>query len=254
MKINSKIPQLVAHRGDSAAYPENTYLALQHALQAGAAGVEFDVHLSQDHVPIVIHDRLLERTSGSQGCVFDLTADQITQYNAGYPARFDDKYLSEKIPSLQKIVSLLLEWPDRVPFVELKRASLSHYGIQQVLDSVLHILQPLRGNFVLISYNQQALLAARERGVANIGWVFDQADEQAYQVAYQLRPEYLISDAEKVPNDLKQLWPGTWKWVLFEVNDPKRAIEWAAKGVHSIETNSLALYADHADFIDRRAN
>lgn len=57
-----------AHRGFSAAYPENTMLAFQKAYEAGCQGIELDVHLSSDGVPVVIHDEKVDRTTdGADG-------------------------------------------------------------------------------------------------------------------------------------------------------------------------------------------
>ena len=49
--------KIFGHRGFSAAYPENTMLAFEEALAAGCDGVEFDVQLTRDNVPVIIHDR-----------------------------------------------------------------------------------------------------------------------------------------------------------------------------------------------------
>ncbi|MCW5559070.1 MAG: glycerophosphodiester phosphodiesterase, partial [Verrucomicrobiae bacterium] len=56
-------PLLVAHRGASALAPENTLLAAERAWRDGAVAWEFDVHLSRDGVPVVIHDESLLRTT-----------------------------------------------------------------------------------------------------------------------------------------------------------------------------------------------
>lgn len=245
---NNIIPNLIAHRGASARFPENTVLALQQALLAGAAGVEFDVHLSRDHIPVVIHDKDTQRTAGNSRCIFELDARDITQIDVGYAQKFGDAYASEKIPSLQDIVAMLQDWPQRKVFVELKRSSLSHYGIEIVVDKVLQVLQPIKHQTVIISYNDKALSYARRCGVHNVGWVFDEPNEQSLQVAQQLRPEYLVSDAEAVPEILNPLWPGDWQWMLFEVNDPNHALEWAARGAAYIETNALEPYASHVAF------
>lgn len=56
-------PLVIAHRGDSAAAPENTLPAFAQALSAGADLVELDYHHSSDGVPVVIHDHTLDRTT-----------------------------------------------------------------------------------------------------------------------------------------------------------------------------------------------
>ena len=52
----------IAHRGASAAAPANTLAAFERAIELGADGIEFDVHLSADGVPVVIHDFSVDAT------------------------------------------------------------------------------------------------------------------------------------------------------------------------------------------------
>ena len=61
----------IAHRGFSGRYPENTMLAFEKALEAGAEGIEFDVHLTKDGQLVIIHDELLDRTTDGKGLVAD---------------------------------------------------------------------------------------------------------------------------------------------------------------------------------------
>lgn len=58
-----------AHRGFKGKYPENTMLAFKKAIEAGADGIEFDVHLSKDGELVIIHDEFLDRTSDGEGLV-----------------------------------------------------------------------------------------------------------------------------------------------------------------------------------------
>ncbi|WKB37060.1 glycerophosphodiester phosphodiesterase family protein [Terrilactibacillus sp. S3-3] len=60
---------IFAHRGLSIEYPENTMSAFKAAEQAGADGIELDVQLSKDGVPVIIHDESLERTTNGAGFV-----------------------------------------------------------------------------------------------------------------------------------------------------------------------------------------
>lgn len=75
-------PLVFAHRGGSKLGPENTRLALARGLACGADGVECDVRLSADGVPVVIHDPTLERTTDATGLVRSRTADQLARVDA----------------------------------------------------------------------------------------------------------------------------------------------------------------------------
>src|SRR5215212_1997994 len=70
-------PLIIGHRGASAVALENTMAAFKAAIAAGADGIEFDVRLSRDGVPVIIHDDTLYRTVGLRKRVADLTAEEL---------------------------------------------------------------------------------------------------------------------------------------------------------------------------------
>ncbi len=105
-----------AHRGASALAPENTLTAFREAETAGADGVELDVQLSHDGVPVVLHDETLDRTSNGRGSVAKLTLEELQELDAG--SWFGSAFAGEKIPPLEKV----LQWGgSRIRFnVEIK--------------------------------------------------------------------------------------------------------------------------------------
>lgn len=118
-------PLIIAHRGGSACAPENTIAAFKKAIESGADGVEFDVRLSKDGVPVVIHDATLTRTAGVDKRVADLTAKQLSSidagswFNAAYPAHARPEFGAEGIPSLRTVLQLL-ENVEGPIYVEIK--------------------------------------------------------------------------------------------------------------------------------------
>lgn len=82
--FQSPRPLVFAHRGGARLAPENTMAALDHGLALGADGLEIDVQLSADGVPVVIHDKSLDRTTEREGPVHGLTAEQLARVDAGY--------------------------------------------------------------------------------------------------------------------------------------------------------------------------
>ena len=70
-------PLVFAHRGGSKIGPENTIVAFDRGLAAGADGLELDVHLSSDGVVVVHHDTLLDRTTRARGPLVDRTAAEL---------------------------------------------------------------------------------------------------------------------------------------------------------------------------------
>jgi glycerophosphoryl diester phosphodiesterase len=95
----------VAHRGYSAVAPENTLPALAAAVLAGATFVEFDVRTTADGVPVVIHDRTVDRTTHGAGYVWDLALDEIRALDAG--SWFSPAYAGLRVPLLAEALDLL---------------------------------------------------------------------------------------------------------------------------------------------------
>jgi len=96
---------LYAHRGASAQAPENTLAAFRQAIVSGADGVELDVHLSADGVPVVIHDTTLERTTDGGGPVGRYTAAELEAMDAG--SWFAQEFAGEPVPTLRQVLELL---------------------------------------------------------------------------------------------------------------------------------------------------
>jgi glycerophosphoryl diester phosphodiesterase len=78
-------PRIIAHRCGGALAPENSLAGLKIAARLGCRGVEFDVMLSADGIPLLLHDETLERTTTGKGRVADLSAAAIRQFDAGGP-------------------------------------------------------------------------------------------------------------------------------------------------------------------------
>lgn len=95
-------PFLWAHRGASRRAPENTMAAFAAAYAAGADGLELDIHLSHDNVPVVIHDETLDRTTNGCGPVNRICWSQLQQLDAG--RWFAAEFAGEQVPKLQAVL------------------------------------------------------------------------------------------------------------------------------------------------------
>jgi glycerophosphoryl diester phosphodiesterase len=95
----------VAHRGYSAVAPENTLPALAAAVLGGATFVEFDVRTTADDVPVVIHDRTLDRTTTGTGHVWENRWSDIAGLDAG--SWFSPAYAGTRVPLLSEALDLL---------------------------------------------------------------------------------------------------------------------------------------------------
>jgi glycerophosphoryl diester phosphodiesterase len=108
--------QIVAHRGASKDAPENTISAIELAILQGADAVEFDVRLSRDLVPILMHDTTLRRTTGDPRRVDEVTFEQLRTLDAG--GWFSPEFEGEQIPTLDEALSVIKGRANA--FVELK--------------------------------------------------------------------------------------------------------------------------------------
>jgi len=105
MKIDGlRYPLIIAHRGYSAKYPENTLIAFEKALESGVQMIELDVTLTRDRKPVVIHDETLDRTTSGRGRVADYTLAELKMLDAG--AWFTDRFSGEPIPTLTEVLAL----------------------------------------------------------------------------------------------------------------------------------------------------
>lgn len=95
----------VAHRGYSAVAPENTLPAFASAVLAGATHVEFDVRTTADGVPVVIHDRTLDRTTTGAGYLWESTASEVLAVDAG--SWFSPAFAGVRVPTLTETLDLL---------------------------------------------------------------------------------------------------------------------------------------------------
>ena len=100
---NIKPPFLWAHRGASCCAPENTMTAFAAAVESGADGLELDIHLSRDGVPVVIHDETLQRTTDGWGPVAGMTWPRLQQLDAG--SWFAAEFAGESIPALEEVLA-----------------------------------------------------------------------------------------------------------------------------------------------------
>jgi glycerophosphoryl diester phosphodiesterase len=209
--------RLVAHRGSIHDLPENTLLALRSAVSAGARYVEFDLQMSSDRVPVLLHDETLKRTTGESGRVMDRSTAELGRISAHCPERFGDTYRGEIIPTLQQAVTLLNQTPEVAAFVEAKRQSLDHWGVRVFIDRIMQDMQAARFEWVLISFIRGAVEYARRRHDRPIGWILRWHNEASRKAAQRLGPEYLFCNVKRMGDPAQGLWPGPWQWVLYDI-------------------------------------
>jgi glycerophosphoryl diester phosphodiesterase len=221
-------PLIIAHRGASAAAPENTLAAFRLAKTQGAHGIEFDVQLSADGIPVVIHDDTVDRTTNGRGRVTDLTLAQLQSLDAGQ---------GESIPTLAQTFDLF--GPDFLYNLEIKNDDQTDRGAEQAIAECIRRYGVQR-QLIISSFNPTALeriyaVLGDEVPLAFLHMGMMDRDTSAWQFpCHADHPYYLAIDAAymawaQAVNRLVNVWT---------LDDPLIAQQLAAIGVHSIITNN----------------
>jgi glycerophosphoryl diester phosphodiesterase len=146
----------LGHRGARERAPENTLPAFEEAAELGADGVELDVQLTADGVPVVFHDRNVDRLTDGTGCLTDKTLPQVKALDAG--AHFSSEFAGTRIPTLDEVFE---ELGDRLLFnIELKSFSARPDGLERGVVEVIQRHQ-LADRVLISSFNPLALRRMR---------------------------------------------------------------------------------------------
>ena len=114
-----KIP-ITAHRGCKGYLPENTLISFKEALDLGADVLEYDVHMTLDGELVIMHDSLVERTTGEKGSIDYMTLAEVKALDAGEKL-YGEKFKGTPVPTLRETLELFASYdykPEQV--VEIK--------------------------------------------------------------------------------------------------------------------------------------
>lgn len=171
-----------AHRGASRQAPENTLPAFARAIELGADGIELDVQLSADGVPVVFHDFELDHLSDGQGLLRDRTLAELRQLN--FNRRFPEQGFVT-LPTLAEVLALLQ--PTRLELnIEIKSGQVLYPGLEaKVLELVA--AAGMRDRVWYSSFNHYALIQVRALDPqARCGILFDNILFQPWRYARQI--------------------------------------------------------------------
>jgi len=234
-------PVLIAHRGYSGRYPENTLLAYEAAYQHGARLMECDIQMSHDRVPFVHHDASLRRMAGVDSDIRDTKAKVIKSMTAAYAARFDGEFADNPFTTFRKLCKWLKRNPDVTMFVEIKQESIDRFGIPVFMDEVYRriLKADIERQCVIISFNSEVIEYTRKISPLQGGWVLPAWNEFTQATAEKLKPEYLFGSVDIIPKNDDEVWQGPWQWALYNLDDVPSAIKMANRGFRYLETNQI---------------
>ncbi len=238
------IPQtpVVAHRGFSAFYPENTTSSIMGAIKSGAQGCEMDLRRTSDGVIVLSHDASLKRTAGIDKKISDLTFGQLRNYEPNKCKKeFDGKFKGEKVPTFEAAM-LLLKGTKCRPVIEVKE-----FGFEkEVVDMIRK--HKMEKTAVIIDFEATRVKKYREFGPEICtAWLcsYKQSEytpEQMAEIIIKTLKECHtnvvdIAYSSLSPELLKKLRDANisvWCWTVDNKDDIRRMINWK---IESITTN-----------------
>lgn len=150
-------PMVIAHRGWSGIYPENTMVAFRKAVELGCDGLETDVQLSSDGVPFLLHDETLDRTTTGAGYAKDLSYEELRRLDAG--CKHGEVFKGETIPSLEELLEFVARSGVLVN-LELKNSIFHYQGIEAVTYAMVR-RHGLESRVIISTFDHYSLRACK---------------------------------------------------------------------------------------------
>lgn len=168
---------VVAHRGLSPGYPENTLAAFRSAIKLGVDAIEVDLRATKDGVIVLLHDDTVDRTTDGQGFVSDYTFAELRQLDAGSHAGAE--FAGELIPSLEEALDLVIPLGGKLLLDIKESAALGSAAVVRLIeryDAVLDVIVGVRSVEdvrLFRSLNPNIRLLGLIPGATNIGQFID---------------------------------------------------------------------------------
>lgn len=231
--LSATRPLIIGHRGASAAAPENSLPACALALAEGADGIEFDVQLSADGQPVIIHDDTVDRTTDGSGRVTDLTLAELRALDLGH---------GTTIPTLDELFALLGRQP--LYNIELKTRGVADRGLEAAVAACIRS-HDLASRVLVSSFSPFALRRARRDLPANVplGLLRDRDVTRRACRWLDVRadhPEHTLIDADAMAWAVAR----GYRVHTWTVDDPAEARRLADLGIHGIISNTPGLIRD----------
>lgn len=224
-----------AHRGFSGKYPENTMLAFKKAVEVGVDGIELDVQLTKDGIPVIIHDETIDRTTDGKGNVIDFTYDELSKFDASY--KFKQPGVVNKIPTLEEYLDYIKDF-QVITNIELKTGVIEYLGIEEKVLELIRKFQ-LEEKVIISSFNHFSVMRFKKLssnikcGFLSESWLID-AGEYTKKNGIQCYHPYFKNLVPEVIRELKKNNIEINTWTVNEEKDMKYLINY---GINSIITN-----------------
>ena len=226
--------KIIAHRGFSGIYPENTMLAFKKAIEIGADGIELDVHLSKDGQVMIIHDEALKRTTGLDGVISDYTRAELEKISAGKTK--NDEFGFTPIPSLEEYLAFMAEHKDKFTNIELKTAPVYYPEIEEKTLELVRKFD-LEKNIIYSSFNWLSIERMQHLGtISETGLLF--SGMKLYNQAHIIKSlgiNYFHPDFNDLTDEIVKSYldnkVGLNVWTVNEIEDMKVCLSWNIDGL-----------------------
>ncbi|MFD2255121.1 glycerophosphodiester phosphodiesterase [Luteolibacter algae] len=238
---SSSIPLIIAHRGASAAAPENTMPAFEEAWRQGADGIEIDIRLTKDGEIVAIHDADTLRTCGVRKIIAESDWQQLENLMPGNPDKPSQP--GTRIPRLSEILADLP--PGKRLFIEVK------CGVEIVETLAEHLLgEAGLERFTIISFHQDVIRSFKELAPGiRANWITDFRLDPSGTLTPG--PEMIIRTLKKISADGlsgeahpilradfgEKIITAGFDYHVWTVDDSATAGKFIAAGVSSLTTN-----------------
>lgn len=236
--------QFVAHRGYQRMYPENTLLAYQKAIEAGALFIETDVLLSADKQAVLYHDPTLKRVSGCKGLVKALPLAELIRIPAYEPRRLGQQFQNQCITPLSDLVELLKNHPHVTAYIEIKKEALAFAGASETYASISSCLAPVASQCIMISFDHDFIVFVRSQGWARCGIVIKRWRDLRSTKVQAIQPDVVFINYRKIPAKA-ELDSLNFELVIYEIDEPALAKSWLAKGASKVESFDIGRLIGH---------
>ena len=229
--------ELIGHRGACGHAPENTLASLRMARGLGVDCVEFDVRITSDGIPVLLHDDSLDRTTDAAGLLSDCRLEALTGVDAG--TWFAATFRGEKLPTLEEAVHVLVEEELRAN-VEIKGSPGQEAATAAAAVQVLMRCWPEEMPLPLLSSFAPACLASARQVAPKLprALLFEEVPANWPQQLRALGCEGLHCHHHAASSSLVgAIREAGFACRVYTVNEAERAAELASMGVDAIVTD-----------------
>ncbi|MGP8154341.1 MAG: glycerophosphodiester phosphodiesterase [Smithella sp.] len=232
---------IIAHRGASAYYPENTLPSFEGAIAMGADMVELDVRLTSDKEVVIFHDENISRCTDSRGRIADHTLASLKKLDAG--SWFDKNFTNTRIPTLAEVLGICKK--KIAVNIEIKEEAVSKMFFGGIEEKCLKIVEQsgMREHVVFSSFDPRALMHLKQ--IDNTATVAVLFEKKLYGSKLPSNIMELVG-ADAFNCSSKEL---NKKWIvntklnnipvnIYTVNDTKNMKRFLKMGVSGIFTNN----------------